>query len=433
MDRSSCSHRSGKALLAVSGFVGALLPILNLVLAILMILTFLSGKTCDSVRDDSLLSQIIDNPANFDNEYILASAILNNGSIRLGVVDVLDSCRANQGIWSALRLDDNQIDGFPDIDNLTRIDINVTAELSGINLFDINIFPSDIVSVLDDFITVNISTIDLGFLENTDIDALTADVGLQGFEANFTAVNASLSQWFDDHGANAAVSQLQTDALALLNDTRLLLAQVEAVSNLFKSASAVAQDTIGSNDAIVAEIEDVKTGITAFQAFFQETAEDLIDIEAIANEVTELIDRFVDLVSDTLRTEVGPCRLLSAAYDDLTSSACEDGQESLDAYWFAIAIMTLAGFVLIIASFKLSRYLLHFEFSFEMYAEEEPKDAEYPMDNLAPQKDEKRFAGEPDLPGYEEATQDGGRRRSWYAENPALASPASKTMDEARL
>ena len=100
------SHRSGKALLAVSGFVGALLPILNLVLAILMILTFLSGKTCDSVRDDSLLSQveflcttvahsygaaharscqrplpslftrqIIDNPANFDNEYILASAV----------------------------------------------------------------------------------------------------------------------------------------------------------------------------------------------------------------------------------------------------------------------------------------------------------------------------------------------------------------------
>lgn len=129
---------------------------------------------------------------------------------------------------------------------------------------------------------------------------------------------------------------------------------MEAVSNLFKSASAVAQDTIGSNDAIVAEIEDVKTGITAFQAFFQETAEDLIDIEAIANEVTELIDRFVDLVSDTLRTEVGPCRLLSAAYDDLTSSACEDGQESLDAYWFAIAIMTLAGFVLIIASFKVS-------------------------------------------------------------------------------
>ena len=43
----------------------------------------------------------------------------------------------------------------------------MTAELSGINLFDINIFPSDIVSVLDDFITVNISTIDLGFLENT--------------------------------------------------------------------------------------------------------------------------------------------------------------------------------------------------------------------------------------------------------------------------
>lgn len=43
------------------------------------------------------------------------------------------------------------------------------------------------------------------------------------------------------------------------------------------------------------------------------------------------------------------------------------------------------------------------------------------------------FSGEPDLPGYEEATQDGGRRRSWYAENPALASPASKTMDEARL
>jgi len=130
--------------------------------------------------------------------------------------------------------------------------------------------------------------------------------------------------------------------------------QLEGLTNSVEATVEIADNTVNSNDEIVAGIAAVKTGLSDFETFFQETAEDLIDVQAIANEVTALIDRFVDLISATLRTEVGPCSLLSSAYDEIAASACEDGQESIDAYWFAIAIMTFAGFVLIIVTFKVS-------------------------------------------------------------------------------
>lgn len=131
-------------------------------------------------------------------------------------------------------------------------------------------------------------------------------------------------------------------------------AQLEDLTNSIEATVEIADNTVASSDDIVAEIAAVKTGLSDFETFFQETAEDLIDVQAIANEVTALIDRFVDLISTTLRTDVGPCSLLSSAYDEIAASACEDGQESLDAYWFAIAMMTFAGFILIIATFKVS-------------------------------------------------------------------------------
>lgn len=95
------SHASGKGLLAANGLIVIFLPIINLILAVLLILTFLSGKTCDGIQSESIISgvssatadrshfailrcslahslmpwKVVDNPANFDGSYPLASAV----------------------------------------------------------------------------------------------------------------------------------------------------------------------------------------------------------------------------------------------------------------------------------------------------------------------------------------------------------------------
>ena len=53
------------------------------------------------------VDQIVDNPANWNNEYPLASALYSEAhkNAVLRVTDILTSCRNNTAIYSALKLD----------------------------------------------------------------------------------------------------------------------------------------------------------------------------------------------------------------------------------------------------------------------------------------------------------------------------------------
>lgn len=166
---------------------------------------------------------------------------------------------------------------------------------------------------------------------------------------------------------------------------------LDTVAGDISNAQDRAQALVASDTRVTADILNAKEGISSFTVFFQETAADLIDVSAIDTEINQLIDSFVERVSDIVRNQVGPCSLLAAAYSDTTASVCDDGQDSVDAYWFAIAIMSFAALILIPLTFKasdrsgdrnapaitsmsntfhfprmqLSRYLIHFEYLFE--------------------------------------------------------------------
>lgn len=55
--------------------------------------------------------------------------ILGDGNIQLTVTGILERCRANDGIWSALQFSENRRSGFPNISELTDLDVRKICDM----------------------------------------------------------------------------------------------------------------------------------------------------------------------------------------------------------------------------------------------------------------------------------------------------------------
>ncbi|EDQ89593.1 uncharacterized protein MONBRDRAFT_7900 [Monosiga brevicollis MX1] len=123
------------------------------------------------------MATVVDNPANWDLKYPLAEALLGNGQLELTVAGVLNSCRNNTAIWTALLLDESDGSTVPNITELTALDTKVDfeAQLGAIRLDDVDIVTNDTLNELRDILGLDLQERNLtGF-----------GVGVATFDADF--------------------------------------------------------------------------------------------------------------------------------------------------------------------------------------------------------------------------------------------------------
>ncbi|EGD77987.1 hypothetical protein PTSG_09622 [Salpingoeca rosetta] len=73
--RSSCSDACGRVILGSVGLLVIFSTIIHLIVAILFIMAAVTGKTCDSFDNDEVIRMVADQPANWDNKYLIPSMV----------------------------------------------------------------------------------------------------------------------------------------------------------------------------------------------------------------------------------------------------------------------------------------------------------------------------------------------------------------------
>lgn len=117
---------------------------------------------------------------------------------------------------------------------------------------------------------------------------------------------------------------------------------------------ALADDINADAQTLPTSVTDVLQEVDDFIQLFLDTVERIVDPDRLATQVTEFIEDVIDRLTFLVENNMGPCALLVGAYDSVVQASCDDAQDSLDAYWFAIAWVSFMAIVLIILSIKAS-------------------------------------------------------------------------------
>eukprot|EP00043_Microstomoeca_roanoka_P012501 m.121023 g.121023 ORF g.121023 m.121023 type:complete len:1329 (-) comp15514_c0_seq1:384-4370(-) len=350
--RSCGSDCAGRTLLGSIGVLVIISTIVHLIIAVVFIFSAVSGKTCDSLANDEIFQMIIDQPANWNNEYPLAAALYARDAQdqELTVHGILTACRNNSAIYSALKLD-NAFD-LNDLTNFTS-QINVEEQLAGINIANINILPDDILSQVNAYSDIGIQDIDVNQFQS-ELDQLSV------VSSDFSSVDPYA-------GLSTSLTTYQTQQP---HDVSVLIAKVNHLDDVFLNATMTIATIINLQNQEIAELTDLVNQVQnltvrveqfgrdllAFQDFFLSVAEAAFNVHDIVADVLSLANRFVGITTRIIRDKIAPCGLLTDSYDGMVSATCDDAQKGLDAWWFTMAMAALMAFLVTITGIKLARY-----------------------------------------------------------------------------
>lgn len=124
------------------------------------------------------------------------------------------------------------------------------------------------------------------------------------------------------------------------------------LGNQLTTLKGIADDVQANALGVPSTISTVIQDINDFIDLFADTVARVVNPARLETVVNQFIQDMIDRLSDLVRNNIGPCGLLVASYDEMLAATCDDGQDSLDAYWFAMALVSFLAIILIILSIK---------------------------------------------------------------------------------
>eukprot|EP00056_Hartaetosiga_gracilis_P008845 m.127175 g.127175 ORF g.127175 m.127175 type:complete len:1338 (+) comp13001_c0_seq4:116-4129(+) len=349
-DRSSMSNCCAKVLLGSIGILTIICTLVHLLLVILFFLSSFSGKTCDGFQSDAIIQQVVDNPANWGDSYILSDALYgsNYSGTPLTVEAMLDNCRENQAVFSAL--------SFEAIFNISEYtdfssQLNLTSQLDNLVFDNYQVVPDGLVDTILDYSSVGVQDIDTAPFEDQLQqlrDIFDADQLNMTYEA--------LESVFVSYAGGKDVSTLITQSQA--QDARVddLINKRDEIVDIQTQQLVTLDGLIAQVSNLTENVQSFARDIDAFQDFFVSIVSVAFDIDKTLDDVKDLANEFITIVTNLIDDDIAPCGLLSSAYDGVIDATCDEMQKGLDAWWFTMALATMATLCATITGIKLSAY-----------------------------------------------------------------------------
>ena len=188
--RSKCSSCGGRCFVTSVALIGIFALFLNILTALFFIFGTMGTKTCPYIANDKVFTKILDNPANFNNEYILGKLVLNNASYPLTSESVVQACRNDASIWQAVQLS-NRFNLTSILD--ARSKFNVTSALSNIPTINgTTLIPSQATNIINAYQTSGVNNINFAAIIDAtnftlpNIDLAGAKTLMTGIVQNLT-------------------------------------------------------------------------------------------------------------------------------------------------------------------------------------------------------------------------------------------------------
>ncbi|CAI8036570.1 Prominin-1-A, partial [Geodia barretti] len=109
---------------------------------------------------------------------------------------------------------------------------------------------------------------------------------------------------------------------------------------------------------------DIKTSEHEVVVFVDNLEQFITNLHDIVTEATDryidrlcgFVDDYIDYANDTIRNELGRCKVFPAAYDAVYSTVCENAVDGLNGYWLGVGWSMLFTLVGVVVGIVLSDY-----------------------------------------------------------------------------
>jgi hypothetical protein len=276
---------------------------INLITAIVFLLSSMTGETCDAVTSGAILDKLIDNPETFDGKYPLGK-VVGNDTYPLLVRDVLDGCRNNEAIWTVLHLDlRKNISETLDIRSM----FNISDQFNLLTLDSTQIISDLSTQNLEDVLGVNLTAIDF----SSFYQQLSQDVGFDpsSLETLVSTLLDSLTDFQTTYPGVAGIDVLINDTTVAVSDANSIVSQVGALEATRAQELVDVTFLQGAAPTIETRISTFLSDVDAFIVFFNETTAEVLDPAGLVDAIFDDIDTFVDDATGKIRNDLGQCKV----------------------------------------------------------------------------------------------------------------------------
>ncbi|ELU04109.1 hypothetical protein CAPTEDRAFT_187565 [Capitella teleta] len=318
-DRNCMSNSGGEMLMASVGFIFMFSWLLMLLTSISFLIGVIAEKiVCEPLTDPEFkMLNSLDGPGgSLSSEgYFLSKTLLQNGSIPLTFSGLLESCKANQAAYSAMKLG-----ALFDLNELTdyrkMIDLEAEIDKLDVDFADIVILNADTRKQLTDF--QEATQMDFqGLLDEVQLSKDTTKANLADF--------ADAVEQVANDGSNAnPAKQKLLDAASDINDIdQGIYADVKARQTQLETDIRSLQTSAA---AIQTSVDSVLTDADTTTNFFQTQASNLTKEAALTfiKRLLSTADQYRDKALDLIEHEIGHCKpVYDLWYSLIDRSLCQ--------------------------------------------------------------------------------------------------------------
>ncbi|KAK3089892.1 hypothetical protein FSP39_007410, partial [Pinctada imbricata] len=234
-----------------------------------------------------------------------------NATFTLG--HALRDCKANMGLYTALKLDnlfnlDEAVNTSKVLEEIDKLNVN------GFNIGNVNIIPPDLNNSLNNFANSGILNI------------------------NFTS--------FDDQLGKTPVINLTETINSLLmvglNNSAESLRQLQngALRNLSSQMATLQQDlrVLRNKSDLQEEVKNLTDGLLAAQDRFNNQSNTLVktELDNTINEIKNTVNTTLEGTKSKVRNEIGQCRPVYTATQKLSDAFCVVLLDPFNSFWFGL-------------------------------------------------------------------------------------------------
>eukprot|EP00042_Codosiga_hollandica_P056698 m.824161 g.824161 ORF g.824161 m.824161 type:complete len:789 (+) comp59404_c0_seq8:1758-4124(+) len=339
---------------------GALLLLIGILLATCMAIStnvftglyFYYGsvysKTCDVFQTDRFITDVLDNPSNFEGRPLLEPWTFSN----ITVLEVVDSCRQNASLYSAARLDSrfNLTDTF---DSSTTI--NITNLLNQIPLLSGRaIVPQAAYDIAETFRDTDLGAINFApYITQASVALTSPDLS-----ALQTTVNAILNNL-------VAFQSLENPSglSTLITDTQTLLTLINGCVTSGNTINALRSQQLTSIAGLQATIPFINSNVSSFttaadqlEVQKQQAVSNALELPAAKISLEASLQEDIAGVVSSVKADYAKCQYGTDLYDNVVKATCVTTMDGAHAAWFSLALLSLFLILAIPVSLKLVKF-----------------------------------------------------------------------------
>lgn len=273
--------------------------------AFIFFFTTLSSKTCGIFVDETIFSEVLDNPANFDGEYPLAEAVLDNANLTLTVQSIFAHCRNGDTLWTALELDLRE--------NLTeKLDFNTEFDLTGlladVNLADVSVATVNATEALGAYLGLTVSSVDTAAY-TAQLTNDVATVNLTALSETLEAIRVALVAFQGSEANPPGLQELidgTADTKGEVDTADALVSTIDGKKTAHAASFAAFEPAAAALDA---SANNFLSSANSFNILLNQTVEELLQPNQLLDDVLAEVNTFRDSTIDAIRTTIGVCQV----------------------------------------------------------------------------------------------------------------------------